>query len=142
MTMHIPTTAAARQLLDGLDPERRDVAEAISRRFGTLPPEHLQDDKVLRQAFMLELQARCSPDLAAKIAYTSEEVLIPLAVALVHARARHAAHKAMMDKLYKVALVVVVLLLLCLGGYFIFRAPAPAEPTVSPAPQGQPTPSR
>jgi hypothetical protein len=104
--MYLPDKNAARQLLDGLDSERKEFAIALSKRFGALSAVQLLDEKVVRQTFMLELQARCSPDLAARIAYTSEDMLIPLAIALVHARSEEYTKQVLYSK-YKTAAIVV-----------------------------------
>ena len=138
--MHLPDKNAARQLLDGLDSERKEFAIALSKRFGTLSAVQLLDEKVLRQIFMLELQARCSPDLAARIAYTSEDMLIPLAVTLVHARSEEHSKQLLYNKYKTAALVVPVVIAIIFFVRFIYVSftdtPNVSAPTSTNAPAG------
>ena len=137
--MHLPDKTAARQLLEGVDSERKEFAIALSKRFGAMSAVQLLDEKVLRQTFMLELQARCSPDLAARIAYTSEDMLIPLAVALVHARSEEHSKQLLYNNYKTAAIVVPIVIAMIFFVRFIYISftdtpnESPPSSTNSPA---------
>lgn len=140
--MHIPDNYRAAQLLENLDSDRKAFVTALAARYGTLSPANAADPKALKQAFTLELQARLSPDAAAKIAYTSEDLLIPLALALVRMKAEKAAAAERSEMIKKISLVFGITLVVLFVGYHAWTyftappapppAPAPAQGTAAP----------
>jgi hypothetical protein len=139
--MHIPDKHRATQLFESLDPDRKAFVTALAARYGALSPANTSDYKPLKQAFTLELQARLSPDVAAKIAYTSEDLLIPLALALVRMKAEKAAAAERAEFIKNFMLVFAGTLILLFAGYLAWgyfttpRGPsnAPAAGTSAPS---------
>lgn len=135
--MHIPDNHRAAQLFENLDSDRKAFVSALAARYGALSQAQASDFKVLKQAFTLELQARLSPDVAARIAYTSEDLLIPLALALVRIKAEKAAAEERKEMITKFSIIFGITLFVLLVGYqawSYFTAP----PAPSPAPASSP----
>ena len=60
-----------------------------------MPQESLEDDKQVRSQMMLELQDRFSPEEAARISFTSADLIVSIALSIVserHEAARRAKH--------------------------------------------------
>lgn len=87
--MYIPESGMASKALAGLDQPRREFVNHLSDRLCVLPREDLEDDKRVRSEMMLELQGRFTPEEAARISFTSTEVIISIALSVV--RDRHEA---------------------------------------------------
>lgn len=93
----------AAKALAGLDQPRRDFANHFADRISLLPPEALHDDKRVRNELLLELQSRFTPEEAARISYTSSDVLVSIALSIV--RDRHDAA----EKSKRVSMVINVI---------------------------------
>lgn len=140
--MHIPDNHRAIQLLEGLDADRKSFVTALAARYGALSPAQIADFKVLKQTFTLELQARLSPDVAARIAYTSEDALIPLAVALVRIKAEKAAAEERKELITKFATIFGITLATLVAGYLLWSNLAtPAAQATAPATSSSPAPA-
>lgn len=87
--MYIPESGMASKALAGLDQPRREFVNHLADRLCVLPREDLEDDKRVRSEMMLELQGRFTPEEAARISFTSTEVIISIALSVV--RDRHEA---------------------------------------------------
>jgi hypothetical protein len=139
--MYIPDSGIAAKALAGLDQPRRDFAVYFADRISLLPPEALHDEKRIRTELLLELQSRFTPEEAARISYTSSDILVSIALSIV--RDRHdAAEKA--KRLSLIVNVVVGLLvsvaIVAVYMFFSQETPKPVKPegkaetrTVSPA---------
>jgi hypothetical protein len=84
--MYIPDSGIAAKALAGLDQPRRDFANHFADRISLLPPEALHDDKRIRTELLLELQSRFAPEEAARISYTSSDILVSIALSIVRDR--------------------------------------------------------
>ena len=80
--MYIPESEMAAKALAGLDQVRRDFVNHLADRLSVLPREELDDDKLIRSEMMLELQGRFTPEEAARISFTSTDVIISLALSM------------------------------------------------------------
>lgn len=87
--MYIPESEMAAKALAGLDQVRRDFVNHLADRLSVLPPEELEDGKRVRAEMMLELQGRFAPEEAARISFTSTDIIISIALSIVRDR-----HKA------------------------------------------------
>lgn len=126
--MYIPDSGIAAKALAGLDQPRRDFAVHFADRISLLPPEALHDDKRIRTELLLELQSRFTPEEAARISYTSSDILVSIALSIV--RDRHdAAEKA--KRLSLIVNVVVGLLvsvaIIAIYLFFSQESPKPAK---------------
>jgi hypothetical protein len=84
--MYIPDSGIAAKALAGLDQPRRDFANHFADRISLLPVESLHDDKRIRTELLLELQSRFTPEEAARISYTSSDILVSIALSIVRDR--------------------------------------------------------
>ena len=93
--MYIPDSSMASKALAGLDQTRRDFVNNLADRLCVMPQESLEDDKQVRSQMMLELQDRFSPEEAARISFTSADLIVSIALSIVserHEAARRAKH--------------------------------------------------
>jgi hypothetical protein len=86
--MYIPESGMASKALAGLDQTRREFVNHLADRLCVLPREDLEDDKRVRSEMMLELQGRFTPEEAARISFTSTDVIISIALSVVRDRAK------------------------------------------------------
>ena len=84
--MYIPQSEMASKALAGLDQSRRDFVNHLADRLCVLPREDLDDDKRVKSEMMLELQGRFTPEEAARISFTSTDVIISIALSVVRDR--------------------------------------------------------
>jgi hypothetical protein len=123
--MYIPDSGIAAKALAGLDQPRRDFAIHFADRISLLPPEALHDDKRIRTELLLELQSRFSPEDAARISYTSSDILVSIALSIV--RDRHqAAEKAKLGSQIIVGILISVLIV-AVYMFFSEESPKPAK---------------
>jgi len=124
--MYIPESSMASKALAGLDQTRRDFVNHLADRLCVLPPESLEDDRQVRSQMMLELQDRFSPEEAARISFTSAEVIISIALSIVRDR-RESANRA---KLISLAVKIGVGLLISVAiiAVYVFLSPDPPRP--------------
>lgn len=119
----------ASKALAGLDQPRRDFANHFADRVGLLPPEVMLDERRIRAELLLELQSRFAPEEAARISYTSSDVLVSIALSIV--RDRHeAAEKAKRISLVVNVFVGLLLSVAIIAVYLFFsqESPAPTKP--------------
>ncbi len=126
--MYIPESSMASQALAGLDQTRRDFVNHLADRLCVLPPESLEDGKQVRSQMMLELQDRFSPEEAARISFTSADLIVSIALSIVnerHAAARRAKRLSMAVNVAVgvVAAVAVIAIIL----FFTQESPKPAK---------------
>lgn len=84
--MHIPESEMAAKALAGLDQVRRDFVNHLADRLSVLPPQEVEDGKRVKAEMMLELQDRFTPEEAARISFTSTDVIISIALSVVRDR--------------------------------------------------------
>jgi hypothetical protein len=138
--MYIPDSGIAAKALAGLDQPRRDFANHFADRISLLPVESLHDDKRIRTELLLELQSRFTPEEAARISYTSSDILVSIALSIV--RDRHES----VEKAKRLSLIINVVIGLLVSVAIIaiymfisqeapkpLRAEAKAETRVAPA---------
>jgi len=138
--MYIPDSGIAAKALAGLDQPRRDFANHFADRISLLPVESLHDDKRIRTELLLELQSRFTPEEAARISYTSSDILVSIALSIV--RGRHES----VEKAKRLSLIINVVIGLLVSVAIIaiymfisqeapkpLRAEAKAETRVAPA---------
>lgn len=138
--MYIPDSGIAAKALAGLDQPRRDFSNHFADRISLLPVESLHDDKRIRTELLLELQSRFTPEEAARISYTSSDILVSIALSIV--RDRHeSAEKAKRLSLI-INVVIGLLVSLAITAIYMFfsqeapkplRAEAKAESREAPA---------
>ncbi len=126
--MYIPESSMASKALAGLDQTRRDFVNHLADRLCVLPPESLEDGKQVRSQMMLELQDRFSPEEAARISFTSADLIVSIALSIVnerHAAARRAKRLSMAVNVAVgvVAAVAVIAIIL----FFTQESPKPAK---------------
>lgn len=127
--MYIPDSGIAAKALAGLDQPRRDFANYFADRISLLPPEALRDDKRIRTELLLELQGRFTPEEAARISYTSSDILVSIALSIV--RDRHeAAEKAKRLSLI-INVVVGLLASVAIVAIYMFFSQEPPKPVKS-----------
>ena len=127
--MYIPDSGIAVKALAGLDQPRRDFANYFADRISLLPPEALRDDKRIRTELLLELQGRFTPEEAARISYTSSDILVSIALSIV--RDRHeAAEKAKRLSLI-INVVVGLLASVAIVAIYMFFSQEPPKPVKS-----------
>lgn len=124
--MYIPESSMASKALTGLDQTRRDFVNHLADRLCVLPPESLDDGKQVRSQLMLELQDRFSPEEAARISFTSADVIISIALSIVRDR-REAAHRAKQVSL-AINVAVGVVISVAIIAFFLFFTQEPAKP--------------
>lgn len=138
--MYIPDSGIAAKALAGLDQPRRDFAIHFADRISLLPAESLHDDKRIRTELLLELQSRFTPEEAARISYTSSDILVSIALSIV--RDRHES----IEKAKRLSLIINVVIGLLVSvaiiGIYMFisqetpkpvRVDAKGESRVAPA---------
>ena len=138
--MYIPDSGIAAKALAGLDQPRRDFANHFADRISLLPVESLHDDKRIRTELLLELQSRFTPEEAARISYTSSDILVYIALSIV--RDRHES----VEKAKRLSLIINVVIgllisvaIIAIYMFFSQDAPKPlkaeakAETRVAPA---------
>jgi sensor c-di-GMP phosphodiesterase-like protein len=138
--MYIPDSGIAAKALAGLDQPRRDFANHFADRISLLPVESLHDDKRIRTELLLELQSRFTPEEAARISYTSSDILVSIALSIV--RDRHES----VEKAKRLSLIINVVIgllvsvaIIAIYMFFSQEAPKPlraeakAETRVAPA---------
>jgi sensor c-di-GMP phosphodiesterase-like protein len=138
--MYIPDSGIAAKALAGLDQPRRDFANHFADRISLLPVESLHDDKRIRTELLLELQSRFTPEEAARISYTSSDILVSIALSIV--RDRHES----VEKAKRLSLIINVIIgllvsvaIIAIYMFFSQEAPKPlraeakAETRVAPA---------
>jgi hypothetical protein len=122
--MYIPDSGIAAKALAGLDQPRRDFAIHFADRISLLPAEALHDDKRIRTELLLELQSRFTPEDAARIAYTSSDILVSIALSVV--RDRHqAVEKAKLGSQIIIGLLISVVII-AVYMFFSQESPKPA----------------
>ena len=127
--MYIPDSGIAAKALAGLDQPRRDFANHFADRISLLPVESLHDDKRIRTELLLELQSRFTPEEAARISYTSSDILVSIALSIV--RDRHeAAEKSRRITLagYIIAGVLASVAIVAIYMFLSQDPPKPAKP--------------
>lgn len=127
--MYIPDSSMASKALAGLDQPRRDFANYFADRVGLLPPEVMFDERRIRAELLLELQSRFTPEEAARISYTSSDILVSIALSIV--RDRHeAAEKARRVTLagYIIAGVLASVAIIAIYMFLSQDPPKPAKP--------------
>ena len=138
INMYIPSIAVAAKALAGLDQPRRDFASHFADRISLLPPEALHDEKRIRSELLFELQSRFTPEEAARISYTSSDVLVSIALSIVSERHKAARDARQASMVWRVALgIILTAILLAICAYFL-KSPEPAEPPAAPASSATP----
>jgi hypothetical protein len=134
--MYIPESEMASKALAGLDQARRDFVNHLADRLCVLPREDLEDDKRVRSEMMLELQGRFTPEEAARISFTSTDVIISIALSVV--RDRHEAVRRAKRLSLAVNVFVGVVVSVAIIAVFLFLtqdAPKPAKVEVRAEPK-------
>lgn len=129
--MYIPESEMAAKALAGLDQVRRDFVNHLADRLSVLPREELDDDKLIRSEMMLELQGRFTPEEAARISFTSTDVIISLALSIV--RDRHEAVIRARRMTLAMNIIIVVIATVAMLAVILFltqddKSPAKDEP--------------
>jgi len=133
INMYIPSIAVAAKALAGLDQPRRDFAVQFADRISLLPPEALHDDKLIRSELLFELQSRFAPEEAARISYTSSDVLVSIALSIVNERHKAALDQRRLSLAWRIAGIVLIVAA-CIAVYIHFSAsPEPRDETTPPA---------
>lgn len=134
--MYIPESGMASKALAGLDQPRREFVNHLADRLCVLPREDLEDDKRVRSEMMLELQGRFTPEEAARISFTSTEVIISIALSVV--RDRHEAVLRSKRLSLAVSVFVGVVVSVAIIAVFLFltqEAPKPVKVEVRAEPK-------
>jgi hypothetical protein len=124
--MYIPESSMASKALAGLDQNRRDFVNHLADRLCVLPPDSMEDGKQVRSQMMLELQDRFSPEEAARISFTSSDVIISIALSIVRDR-QEAAQRAKRISL-AINVAVGVVLSVAIIAVFLFFTQEPPKP--------------
>jgi hypothetical protein len=124
--MYIPESSMASKALAGLDQTRRDFVNHLADRLCVLPPESLKDGKQVRSQMMLELQDRFSPEEAARISFTSADLIVSIALSIVNER-HEAARRAKRLSL-AVSVVIGVVVSVAVIAVFLFLTQEPPKP--------------
>jgi len=124
--MYIPESSMASKALAGLDQTRRDFVNHLADRLCVLPPESLEDGKQVRSQMMLELQDRFSPEEAARISFTSADLIVSIALSIVNER-HEAARRAKRLSL-AVSVVIGVVVSVAVIAVFLFLTQEPPKP--------------
>ncbi len=133
INMYIPSIAVAAKALAGLDQPRRDFAVQFADRISLLPPEALHDDKLIRSELLFELQSRFTPEEAARISYTSSDVLVSIALSIVNERHKAALDQRRLSLAWRIAGIVLIVAV-WIAVYIHFSAsPEPRDETTPPA---------
>ncbi len=126
--MYIPESSMASKALAGLDQTRRDFVNHLADRLCVLPPEALEDSKQVRSQMMLELQDRFSPEDAARISFTSADLIVSIALSIVNERHEAARRAKRLSLGVNVAVgVVVSVALIAIILFFTQETPKPAK---------------
>jgi hypothetical protein len=131
--MHIPSIAIAAKTLAGLDQTRRDFAGQFADRISLLPPESLHDDKLIRAELLLELQSRFTPEEAARISYTSSDVLVSISLSIVNERHKEVRDQRRLSLAWRVAGILLVLAACIVALIHFSSSPEPTADTTPPA---------
>ena len=124
--MYIPESGMASKALAGLDQSRRDFVNHLADRLCVLPPEDLDDDRRIKSEMMLELQGRFTPEEAARISFTSTDVILSIALSIV--RDRHEAVLRAKRLSLAVSVVIGVVVSVAVIAVFLFLTQEPPKP--------------
>jgi hypothetical protein len=131
--MYIPESSMASKALAGLDQARRDFVNHLADRLCVLPPEALEDGKQIRSQMMLELQDRFSPEDAARISFTSADIIISIALSIVRDRREAAERAKRLSLAVNIAVgLVVSVAIIAVFLFFTQETPKPVKPEVKP----------
>jgi hypothetical protein len=131
--MYIPESSMAAKALAGLDQARRDFVNHLADRLCVLPPEALEDGKQIRSQMMLELQDRFSPEDAARISFTSADVIISIALSIVRDRQVAALRAKRLSLAVNIAVgLIASVAIIALFLFFTQEPPKPGKVEVKP----------
>ena len=131
--MYIPESSMAAKALAGLDQARRDFVNHLADRLCVLPPEALEDGKQIRSQMMLELQDRFSPEDAARISFTSADVIISIALSIVRDRQVAALRAKRLSLSVNIAVgLIASVAIIALFLFFTQEPPKPVKVEVKP----------
>jgi hypothetical protein len=131
--MYIPESSMAAKALAGLDQARRDFVNHLADRLCVLPPEALEDGKQIRSQMMLELQDRFSPEDAARISFTSADVIISIALSIVRDRQVAALRAKRLSLAVNIAVgLIASVAIIALFLFFTQEPPKPVKVEVKP----------
>jgi len=134
--MYIPDSGMASKALAGLDQPRREFVNHLADRLCVLPREELDDDKRVRSEMMLELQGRFTPEEAARISFTSADVIISIALSLVRDRHEAVLRSKRMNLVVNIVIgVVVSVAIIAVFLYLTQETPKPVKPEVRAEPK-------
>lgn len=126
--MYIPESSMASKALAGLDQTRRDFVNHLADRLCVLPPESLEDGKQVRSQMMLELQDRFSPEEAARISFTSADLIVSIALSIVNERHEASRRAKRLSMAVNVAVAVVAAVaVIAIILFFTQESPKPAK---------------
>lgn len=134
--MYIPESEMASKALAGLDQVRRDFVSHLADRLCVLPQQDLDDGKRVRSEMMLELQGRFTPEEAARISFTSSDLIISIALAIVrdrHDAVLRARHKRLAVRIFIGAVAFIAII----SGFLFFtqETPGAIKAEVVPGPK-------